>query len=391
MPIPSKTTKHIAYVSMLVCCVFLLIHQNCRAFTKDGVMPDPAALNYIYKPGDNGYACFRIPALLTTKNGILLAFAEARKNNCGDSGDIDLVLRRSADGGATWSPLQVVWSDSTNTCGNPVPIQDAITGKILLISTWNLGTDHEKEIIGQTSKDGRHVYVLSSADEGKSWSGAREITPQVKLPGWTWYATGPCHGVQITKGKNKGRLVVPVNHIESATSKNFAHVIYSDDHGQNWKLGTNTPQDKTNETTVAELSGGKLMLNMRNSDRNHKTRLTAISTNGGQDWGDVQTDTVLNEPICQGSLLNYSLSKKKSILLFSNPASQKARENMTLRVSLDDGQTWLNSVVIHAGPSAYSDIAVYHGQVACFYEAGILKPYEGIAFKTLSLDGLMKP
>jgi sialidase-1 len=301
------------------------------------------------------------------------------------------VLRRSADGGQTWSPLQVVWSDSTNTCGNPVPIQDAVTGKIILISTWNLGTNHEKEIVGQTSKDGRHVYMLSSADEGKSWSAAKEITPQVKLPGWTWYATGPCHGVQISNGKNKGRLVVPVNHIESATGKNFAHIIYSDDHGLNWKLGENTPQDKTNETTVAELSGGDLMLNMRNSDRNHKTRLTAISTNGGQSWGDVQTDTTLIEPICQGSLLNYQLSKRKAILLFSNPASKPTRSNVTLRVSTNDGKSWLNSIVIYAGPSAYSDIAVYRNtQVACLYEAGVTKPYEGIAFKTISLNQLLK-
>lgn len=348
-------------------------------------------LNYIYKPGDNNYSCFRIPALLATKSGVLLAFAEARKNNCGDSGDIDLVLRRSADGGKTWSSLQVVWSDSTNTCGNPVPIQDAATGKIWLISTWNLGTDHEKQIADQTSKDGRRVFVLSSANEGKSWSAAKEITPQVKLPGWTWYATGPCHGVQISTGQYKGRLVVPVNHVEAATHKNFANIIYSDDHGATWQLGNSTPQDKTNETTVAELSNGKLMLNMRNSDHKHKTRLTSISNDGGLNWGDVQTDTTLIEPICQGSLLNYRLSKKSTVLIFSNPASTVSRSNVTVRVSLNDGKTWANSQVIYPGPSAYSDIAVYHNsQIACLYEAGITKPYEGIAFKTISLNQLIK-
>jgi sialidase-1 len=392
MTIRSKTTKHIAYVSMLVCCLFLLIHQNCLAFSKGGIIPDSAALNYIYKPGDNGYACFRIPALLTTKSGVLLAFAEGRKVNCGDSGDIDLVLRRSDDDGKTWSNMQVVWSDSTNTCGNPVPIQDAVTGKIILISTWNLGTDREKQIIEQSSKDGRHVYVLTSSDEGKNWSAAKEITQQVKLPGWTWYATGPCHGLQIVNKKNKGRLVVPVNHIESATGQNFAHTIYSDDHGLNWKLGNNTPQDKANETTVAELSTGQLMLNMRNSGRTHKTRLTTISNNGGESWENVQTDTTLIEPICQGSLLNYSLSKRKSVLIFSNPASKTTRSNLTVRVSLDNGTTWANSEVIYPGPSAYSDIAVNRRrELACLYEAGITKPYEGIAFKTISLNHLLKP
>jgi|GEM_PF-489839 sialidase-1 len=348
-------------------------------------------LNYIYKPGDNGYACFRIPAIITTKSGMLLAFAEGRKKDCGDAGDIDLVLKRSADGGKTWSAMQVVWNDSINTCGNPVPIQDASTGKIWLLSTWNLGTDHEKDIKASTSKNSRCVYVLSSGDEGKTWSTAKEITKDVKLPSWTWYATGPCHGVQISTGKYKGRLAVPVNHIEAATGKNFVHIIYSDDHGATWKLGNNTPQDKTNEATLAEISKGNLMLNMRNADRALKTRLTAISTDGGQNWGDVQTDTTLIEPVCQGSLLNYPLTKKKSVLLFVNPANKLLRANVTLRASFDDGRTWPKSEVIFPGPSAYSDIAVYNNKdIACLYEAGTTKAYEGIAFKTINLADFIK-
>jgi len=358
--------------------------------------PSPAkaavddTLRYIYKPGDNGYACFRIPAMITTKSGMLLAFAEGRKINCGDSGDIDLVLRRSADGGKTWSAMQVVWSDSTNTCGNPVPVQDQSTGKIWLVSTWNYGADHEKQINAQTSKYGRRVFVLSSDDEGKSWSLPREITNDVKLSGWTWYATGPCHGVQISAGKYKGRLAVPVNHVEFDTKKNFVHIIYSDDHGQTWKLGDNTPQAGTNEATLAEIAKGDLMLNARNSDRKKRTRLVATSTNGGQTWSNVTADTTLIEPICQGSLLNYQLSKKRSVLLFINPANKTARANITLRASLDDGHTWPVSQVIFPGPSAYSDIAVYNKkQVACLYEAGTAKAYDGIAFKTVDLNNLI--
>jgi sialidase-1 len=350
------------------------------------------ALNYLYKPGDNGYACFRIPALLNTSNGVLLAFAEARKNNCGDSGDIDLVLRRSEDGGKTWGNMQVVWSDSTNTCGNPVPIQDAATGKIWLISTWNLGTDHERQIVDGTSKDSRRVFSLSSDDVGKTWSAAKEITAQVKMPDWTWYATGPCHGLQISRGKFKGRLVVPINHIEKPTGKNFAHIIYSDDHGSTWQLGANTPADMANETTVAEIKKGHLMINMRNSGRKDKTRKFATSKNGGATWRHMGTDTVLIEPICQGSLLNYQLTPKKSILLFSNPANKSARSNLTLRLSLNDGKTWVASQVIFSGPSAYSDIAVNNDkQVVCLYEAGLTKPYEGIAYKAVDLLPLLKP
>lgn len=380
---PSKPV----FVFVIVLAFTFIFKSRASAYTGT----TDSVLNYIYKPGDSGYSCFRIPAIITTKKGVMLAFAEARKNGCGDTGDIDLVLRRSKDGGKTWSDLQVVWNDSTNTCGNPVPVQDLSTGKIWLLSTWNLGSDHEKEIRDQSSKNGRCVYVLSSPDEGLTWSKPREITRDVKKTDWTWYATGPCHGVQVSSGKYKGRLVVPVNHVEAGSGKNFACVIYSDDHGISWKLGNDTPQDKTNETTVAEISNGNLMLNMRNSDRDHKTRLTSVSTDGGQHWGEVQTDTVLIEPICQGSLLNYSLNKSKSLLFFSNPAHKTKRANLTLRVSDDDGKTWLNSIVLHPGPAAYSDITVWKRNVACLYEAGLAKPYEGIAFKTVAFNEILKP
>jgi sialidase-1 len=168
------------------------------------------------------------------------------------------------------------------------------------------------------------------------------------------------------------------------------HIIYSDDHGKTWKLGDNTPQAGTNEATLAEIAKGDLMLNTRNSDRKKRTRLVATSTNGGQTWSDVTTDTTLIEPICQGSLLNYQLSKKRSVLLFINPANKTARANITLRASLDDGHTWPFSRVIFSGPSAYSDIAVYNKkQVACLYEAGTVKAYDGIAFKTIDLNNLI--
>jgi sialidase-1 len=356
------------------------------AQTNDGI-----ALNHIYKAGDNGYACFRIPALLTTSKNVILAFAEARKINCGDAGDIDLVLRRSKDGGKTWGDMQVVWSDSTNTCGNPVPILDQTNGHIILLSTWNLSTDHEKQIVNSSSKKGRHVYVLSSQDEGESWTTAREITASVKMNNWTWYATGPCHGLQIENGAYKGRLVVPVNHVESPSAQNFSHIIYSDDHGVTWKLGNNTPQDKMNETTVAEISGGRLMLNMRNADRSIHTRHTSISTDGGQNWSNVTADSTLIEPICQGSLLNSTIGKKH-VLLFINPAHKTKRMNLTLRASFDEGLSWANSKVIHAGPSAYADITVYKNKdLGILYESGLEKPYEGIAFKMISLKSITKP
>lgn len=382
-----RNLKRICRVMSLPALFFCFGSTAFASSALDGSQTD--SLNFIFKAGENGYSCFRIPALIRTNSGSLLAFAEARKNNCGDSGDIDLVVKRSTDKGKSWTGLQLVWSDSTNTCGNPVPVQDQSTGKIILISTWNLGTDHEKQIIDGTSKDGRHVYMLSSDDDGKNWSAATEITSQVKKSGWTWYATGPCHGLQIMQGNYAGRLVIPINHVETGTNQNFAHTIYSDDHGKSWNLGNNTPQDKMNETTVAEIANGRLMLNMRNSDRAIKTRHTSISEDGGKNWANVQIDSTLIEPICQGSLLSYFYKKNRPTLFFSNPANVKSRANLTLRLSEDDGQTWKYNMVLHPGPSAYSDITVIDKKlIGCFFEAGYAKPYEGIVFKTIKYSDL---
>lgn len=369
---------------------FLLCAISMLSLNSFALLKSDSTLNHIYQAGENGYACFRIPALITTADNVLLAFAEARRKNCGDSGDIDLVVKRSKNGGVSWEPMQVVWSDSTNTCGNPVPILDRSNGRIILISNWNLGTDHEKEIISQTSAEGRRVYMLFSDDQGESWSKPREITSSVKKANWTWYATGPCHGLQIENGVHKGRLVVPVNHIEAPSNKNFSHVIYSDDHGETWELGNNTPQDMMNETTVAEISGNRLMINMRNANRDNRIRNTSISTNGGETWGNVKSDSILVEPICQGSLLNFKLGRKPA-LLFINPASKEKRINLTLRMSYDDGQTWAVSKVIYPGPSAYSDITIYKRKsIGILYESGINKPYEGIAFKLIPVKSFAK-
>lgn len=347
-------------------------------------------LNFLYKSGEEGYSCFRIPAMVTTIKGTVLAFAEARRNNCGDAGNIDLVVKRSHDGGKTWSDLQKVWDDSANTCGNPSPVVDRKTGNIILLSTWNLGSDHEKDIINQTSKDTRRVFVLSSSDDGNTWTTPREITREVKKDNWTWYATGPGSGIQIKKGKYKGRLVVACDHIESGSKKYFSHAIYSDDGGKVWILGGTTPQDKVNESTVAELPKGNLMLNMRNYG-DVRYRQVSISKDGGEKWSDTRADTTLIEPVCQGSLIQYDYPGKKKFMVFSNPASTTSRTNMTVRLSYDNGKTWPLSKVLYSGPSAYSNVAVLpDGNIACLFEAGYTKAYEGIVFEEIELKKFSK-
>ena len=369
----------------LSCILMLFALVACK--TTSVVMKSP---EYLFESGKDGYKTFRIPAIVTSTKGTILAFAEGRKNGSSDTGDIDLVLKRSEDNGKTWSNLSVVWNDGENVCGNPAPVVDKSTGTIFLLSTWNLGSDHESDIIKQTSKDSRRVFVLSSTDDGKTWSGAKEITDAVKLKNWTWYATGPCHGIQIEKGSKAGRLIIPCDHIEAVTNKYYSHAIYSDDHGKSWMLGGTTPKDQVNECTIAELSDGKLMLNMRNYDRTQKTRKISISNDNGITWSPVYSDNSLPEPICQGSLFSYFNKKSgKSSLLFLNPADESKRQNMTLRISHDNGSTWAKSLALFAGPSAYSDLTkLPGGNIGCLYESGITNAYQGITYHEVSLSSL---
>jgi len=348
--------------------------------------------DYIFISGQEGYHCFRIPATIVAPNGDVLAFAEGRTNNCSDAGDIDLVFKRSKDQGRTWGALQVLWHKEGHTVGNPAPVVDHETGDIFLLATHNLASDREQDIIDQTSQDTRRVFVLSSTDNGHSWTQPKEITSSVKKEDWTWYATGPGSGTQLTRGEHKGRLMIACDHIETTTKHYYSHVIYSDDHGKTWNLGGRTPQHQVNESEVAELSDGRLLLNMRNYTPDERYRKVSHSGDGGTTWSELRADSTLIEPICQASLQRYSFPEEEhNILLFSNPASQETRERMTLRASFDDGISWPASLVIHEEMSAYSDIVrLPDDWIGLLYEAGPdhERSYYGIAFERISLDEL---
>jgi sialidase-1 len=355
-------------------------------FALAGTLVEPPALPVpagepLFVSGQDGYHTYRIPALTVTTRGTVLAFCEGRRLGGGDSGDIDLLVKRSTDQGQTWSPQQVIWDDDGNTCGNPCVVVDRATEAIWLLTTWNRGDDHEREIIAGTSTDTRRVFVSVSRDDGLTWGKPQEITKAAKQDHWTWYATGPGSGIQIQHGPHAGRLVIPCDHIEADTRHYYSHVIYSDDHGETWQLGGSTPQHQVNECEVVELAGGGLLLNMRNYDRTKKNRQVATSEDGGLTWKDQRFDPALIEPICQAAIERYRwpTAETASVILFSNPASESGRVNMTLRASLDEGQTWPVSRVLHSGPSAYSDLAILaNGAIACLYEAGQSHPYESI-------------
>ncbi len=340
----------------------------------------------LFISGQGGYDTYRIPALAVTTQGTVLAFCEGRRNSSSDAGDIDLLVRRSTDHGQTWSDQHVVWDHAQNTCGNPCAVVDRDTGVVWLLMTWNRGDDQEPQIIAQTSRDTRRVFVSHSTDGGLTWTAPQEITSAVKRDTWTWYATGPGSGIQIRHGPHQGRLVIPCDHIEAGTKHYYAHIIYSDDHGESWQLGGVSPQHQANECEVVELLGGRLMLNMRNYDRTKKNRQVCVSDDGGRTWKDQRFDMALVEPICQAAIERYSWPADggPGIILFANPADRDQRVNLTLRASFDEGQTWTAARVLHAGPSAYCDLAILaDGQVACLYEAGQTHPYESIVLARL--------
>lgn len=352
-------------------------HQEITMAQNNDISQKP-----LWESDKNGYHTYRIPAVTVTTQGTILAFCEGRKEDSGDSGKIDLLVRRSRDSGKTWSDQKVVWSDANNTCGNPSPVTDNKTGKIWLLGTWNRGDDPESQIIDGKSKDTRCVFVMSSSNDGLTWSAPKEITAKVKKPNWTWYATGPGSGIQIARGPYAGRLVIACDHIEAGTKHYYSHVIFSDDHGKTWELGGTTPQPQVNECEIVELSNGQLMLNMRNYNNAGKRRQTALSNDGGMTWSNQRLDETLIEPICQAGIQRYSWpdANKKNMVLFSNPANDSKRVNMTVRVSYDDCKTWAESLTLHEGPSAYSDLAVLpDGTAVCLYERGEKNPYEQIA------------
>ncbi|HRW05047.1 MAG TPA: sialidase family protein [Caldilineaceae bacterium] len=341
----------------------------------------------LFTAGQKGYHTFRIPALVVTTEGTLLAFAEGRKAGRGDAGEIDLVLKRSFDNGATWQPLQVVVTEPAMTCGNPCPVVDHNTNTIWLPFCKNLA-DGDENLITQ-GKAPRTVWVTHSADDGATWAEPTEITAAVKDPTWTWYATGPTHGIQL----QDGRLLVPCDHMvgkyfDRKRDPYHSHVIYSDDHGASWQIG-GIVDDGTNECAVVELVDGTIYINCRNYVGD-KRRAVAWSQDRGESFAQFRWDSTLIEPICQASLVRASDDRQhgRTHILFANPAST-AREKLTVRLSYDECQSWPVARRLHDGPAAYSDLAVTpDGMIHCLYERGDEHPYEALCLARFDLAWL---
>lgn len=340
----------------------LLLLIAASAFAAD----DPQV--NVFRSGEDGYNSYRIPAIVASKKGTLLAFCEGRRDTRSDTGNIDILLKRSTDQGKTWSSTIVVADFGPDVIGNPAPVLDRKTGTVWLLLTSNLATDPEKAILAGTSKESRRVWVTHSKDDGLTWAKPSEITSQVKPKGWSWYATGPGNGIQL----KSGRLVIPCDHYRSPTAR-YSHVIYSDDHGASWKVG-GIVGDTMNESAIAELTDGSLLFNMR-SYAGKNRRAVARSSDGGLSFAQATLDEALIEPVCQASLIRHGKA-----LLFANPASTK-RENMTVRISRDNGKTWSLVKAVHPGPAAYSNlISLKGGHIGLLYERGEKSAYESITF-----------
>ncbi len=334
----------------------------------------------VFDRGQDGYHTFRIPAVVQAADGTLLAFAEGRIDDPGDDGDIDLVLKRSADGGVTWGPLQVVVEGEGNKFGNPVPILDERTGRVVLNVTRTGGDVSGDDIrCGRAdAEQTRRSFVLYSDDHGASWSAPVEITADVKPAGWRHFVGGPGHGIQITQGEHAGRLVVPGNHsiapppgsgLSCNDDRLFgAHSLYSDDGGATWHLGgvDTTPEGvvNPNENTVVELSDGTLYFNAR--DQNGTSvgaRAGTTSSDGGTTFdAPYQEIPDLVAPVVQGSILRLSReADRRERLVFAAPGHRTARENLTLWSSFDDAAGWVRGPVVYEGPAGYSDVVQIDG------------------------------
>lgn len=339
--------------------------------------------NVVFRAGDAGYHTFRIPCLVASSNGTLIAICEGRKTDAKDHGDIDLVYKRSTDAGTNWSALSVLHEEGgTNpvTIGNPCAVIERDTDRIWLAF----------------ARDNKDVFITHSDDVGQTWAKPKDITADVKKPEWTWYATGPGAGIQITNGTHRGRIIIPCDHREPANGKAIkkSHVFYSDDRGATWKLGGSAPEH-TDECQVAELADGALLLSMRQflaRDGGNATaagkRAHAISRDGGATWQDFKLQDALPDPCCQASLIRFGGKDrlKRHLMLFSNPASPTKRESMAIRLSYDGGLTWPVTKPLWSGPSAYSSLATLPANaIGCLFECGDANPYQRIVFSKCTL------
>ncbi|HEX7340419.1 MAG TPA: sialidase family protein [Rhodanobacteraceae bacterium] len=339
----------------------------------------------VFVAGQGGYAMYRIPAIVRTPDGTLLAFAEGRPS-IADYGHNQIVLKRSSDGGKTWSKARVAASFGKFQASNAAPVVDTLDprfpkGRVFLFyDTGNASEAQLRQGHGQ-----RKVWYRTSIDDGRRWSVPVDITAAVKKPDWRTYANTPGHAMQFKHGKYKGRIFVAANHSKGPPQPYLrdyhAHGFFTDDHGRTFALGATLPLASSNESTAAELAGDRLMMNSRNQAGHH--RIVAISDDGGAHWADIYIDPQLPDPISEGSLLNVGYRDGKAVLAFCNNDDTQKRTHLVVHLSFDGGTHWTRK--IHVSPpgaqTGYCDIVAMGKQrIGVLYERD---GYKQIAFKVI--------
>ncbi|TDC72457.1 sialidase family protein [Streptomyces hainanensis] len=396
MPIRARTTR----MTLLATAVWAIMFTTppSAVATPRNTPPPERSLSQPFRHDTEGYACYRIPAIVTTTAGTLLAFAEARVADCADIGDIDLVVKRSTDGGRTWGELTVLRGDlDAGGYGNPVPVVDAESGLVTLMYAYNTWTPKPDDV---RSRGPRSLSLLHSEDDGLTWRAGAPLRG-LKPASWTWISVGPGHGIQLQRGEHAGRLVVAGDH-DTTGDRSGGQLYYSDDGGLSWRLGAvwETVEELPNpaELSLVERVDGTLYINARGLDN---VRLAAYSEDAGESFTPAGFREVrdLDTPPVSGSLLRLTATDvgddRDRVLLSAptRPGEQvgSRRRIMTIRSSYDEGRTWHTvGTVITPARAGYSDLTLLpSGEIGLLYETGRHSPHGALnftAFTELSLD-----
>ncbi|MCZ2340578.1 MAG: glycoside hydrolase [Bacteroidales bacterium] len=362
-----------------------------------GTAADPTFVN-VFIPKNDGFASIRIPAMVVSPNGTILAFAEGRAAHA-DQAKNRIVLKRSTDQGKTWSKIAVIAEDGDKALNNPCAVVERKSGLILLMyQSYPAGVGERSGKIqpGYTGDRVVRNWLMTSADDGVTWSQPRDLTRQTKREQVvTTLAGGPGIGIQLRYGPHAGRILMPFN--EGPFGQWNIYAVYSDDLGKTWAMGNVAPgglidtgkgkkTSTVNEAQFVERKDGSIRFNVRRW-AGKAVRKTCVSTDGGVTWSPVSDVPEIVDPGCMGSILRYpdSTEGTTSRILYSGPQSTR-RENGTIFLSTDDGKTWPVKRVLDKGSFAYSCLApLSDGTIGCLYETD---GTNRIVFARFTLDWL---
>lgn len=318
----------------------------------------------LFAPGDAGSKFYRIPAICTANSGTLIAAADKRWNHNGDlPADIDVVTRRSTDGGRTWEPaVTVAGADSEVGSGDPAIVYDRVRDAAICIFTHGNGLWQSKP------GDKGRIMMSRSYDEGKTWSEPIDIDDQLFAGRDNWVSSfaGSGHACQTRDGRLL--FVIQVRTDSTWGGPLSCYACYSDDGGDTWKTSEVPGDYNGDEAKIVELSDGRLMMSIRRRHEGYHHRYS-FSSDGGRTWSATVTNPQVLDPACNGDIINYSYGKAKNVLIQTIPYHHSKRRNVSLLVSFNDGKTWPWHQTLVPNGSAYSSITqLADGTLGCFVE-----------------------